>query len=201
MSLTLPLPLFPLSIFPVPGQQSGLRIFEPRYRSLFDELESMRILEFGIPFSLNGKLSGLGSIARLVASGEPNADGHRDVMVQTTDLFLLKEYHANQLESSFQYPTGKVERIPNWDTWNIHGSALEDWSRLRALQMPADLATPVNNSIVEILKELRPEGAQVNQIVKDLACGKRPEGLNEMLRFARLIMEQEVQTKPGYFPN
>ena len=195
------LPLFPLSIFPVPGQQSGLRIFEPRYRCLFDELESLEILEFGIPFSLNGRLSGLGSIARLLASGEPDSDGHRDVMVQTTDLFLLKEYHPNQLESSFQYPTGKIERIPDWDTWNIQGSALDDWLRLRALQMPTNLVDPVNSSIVEILKELRPEGAQVNQIVKDLACGKRPTGLNEMLRFARLVMEQEVQTKPGYFPN
>ena len=53
-------PLFPLSIFPVPGQQTGLHIFEARYRLLFEQLESMELVEFGIPFSLNGKLSGYG---------------------------------------------------------------------------------------------------------------------------------------------
>jgi hypothetical protein len=201
MSATVTLPLFPLSIFPVPGQQSGLRIFEPRYRYLFDELESMQKIEFGIPFSANGNLSGLGSVARLLVSGESDCNGCRDVIIQSTDLFLLKEYNPNDESSAYQYPTGTVERIHNWNRWQIQGSAMEDWSRFVALQENYDPARTDAFSVVEILKELRPEAAQVNQIVKDLHSGKHPSGLNEMLRFARLVMEQEVQSKSGFFPN
>ena len=195
------LPLFPLSIFPVPGQQSGLRIFEPRYRCLFDELESMEKLEFGIPFAVNGALSGVGTVARLLASGEPDSNGCRDVIIQATDLFLLKEFNGNEKVSSFQYPTGTIERITDWERWEVNGSALDDWSRFKSLQDDTELVDSERYTVVEILRELQPEAAQVNKIVLDLHSGKRPTGLYEMLRFARLVKEQEVQSKSGFFPN
>ena len=194
-------PLFPLSIFPVPGQQSGLHVFEPRYRRLFDQLEAMEILEFGIPFSLNGKLSGFGSVARLLASGEPDSEGRRDVMIQTTDLFRLKAFYPHSAEASFQYPTGSIERIQGWNSWGIQGEAFDDWTQMQTLQKRTSEPRENNASVVEILNELRPEGAQVNQIISDLEFGRRPKRLFEMLRFARLVMEQEVQIKSGYFPN
>ena len=194
-------PLFPLSIFPVPGQQSGLHIFEPRYRCLFDQLEAMEILEFGIPFSLHGKLSGFGSIARLLASSEQDAEGRRDVMIQSTDLFRIKGFEPHIQSAAFQYPTGTIERIAHWESWQLQGSALEDWKLMQALQTPSAEPARVSPSVIDILQEIRPEGAQVNQIVSDLDRGKHPSRLNEMLRFARIVMEQEVQVKSGYFPN
>ena len=33
------IPLFPLGVFLLPGEQTGLHIFEPRYRQLIPELE------------------------------------------------------------------------------------------------------------------------------------------------------------------
>jgi hypothetical protein len=69
------------------------------------------------------------------------------------------------------------------------------------LQTPSAEPARVSASVIDILQEIRPEGAQVNQIVSDLDRGKHPSRLNEMLRFARIVMEQEVQVKSGYFPN
>jgi Lon protease-like protein len=194
-------PLFPLSIFPVPGQRTGLHIFEARYRLLFEQLESMELIEFGIPFSLNGKLSGYGSVSRLVACGEKDENGHRDVMIQSTDLFRLKRFDLNESNPSHPYPTGSIERIRDWNEWQVQGSALDDWTQMQTLQ--AQTKEPVQSliSVIEVLQELTPEGAQVNQIVSDLAAGRHPSRLNAMLRFARVVMEQEVQVKRGYFPN
>ncbi|MDC1486447.1 hypothetical protein N8134_02800 [Flavobacteriales bacterium] len=194
-------PLFPLSIFPVPGQQTGLHIFEARYRLLFEQLESMELVEFGIPFSLNGKLSGYGSVSRLIACGEKDENGHRDVMIQSTDLFRLKRFDPNESNPSHPYPTGSIERIRDWNEWRVQGSALDDWTQMQTLQ--AQTKEPVQPliSVIEVLQELTPEGAQVNQIVSDLAAGRHPSRLNAMLRFARVVMEQEVQIKRGYFPN
>ena len=194
-------PLFPLSIFPVPGQQTGLHIFESRYRLLFDQLESMELVEFGIPFSLNGKLSGYGSVSRLIACGEKDENGHRDVMIQSTDLFRLKRFDKNESNPSHPYPTGSIERIRDWNEWQVQGSALDDWTQMQTLQ--AQTKEPIQPiiSVIEVLQELTPEGAQVNQIVSDLAAGRHPSRLNAMLRFARVVMQQEVQIKRGYFPN
>ena len=194
-------PLFPLSIFPVPGQQTGLHIFEARYRLLFEQLESMELVEFGIPFSLNGKLSGYGSVSRLIACGEKDENGHRDVMIQSTDLFRLKRFDPNESNPLHPYPTGSIERIRDWNEWQVQGSALDDWTQMQTLQ--AQTKEPVQPliSVIEVLQELTPEGAQVNQIVSDLAAGRHPSRLNAMLRFARVVMQQEVQIKRGYFPN
>ena len=194
-------PLFPLSIFPVPGQRTGLHIFEARYRLLFEQLESMELIEFGIPFSLHGKLSGYGSVSRLIACGEKDENGHRDVMIQSTDLFRLKRFDPNESNPSHPYPTGSIERIRDWNEWRVQGSALDDWTQMQTLQ--AQTKEPVQPliSVIEVLQELTPEGAQVNQIVSDLAAGRHPSRLNAMLRFARVVMEQEVQIKRGYFPN
>lgn len=193
--------MFPLSIFPVPGQRTGLHIFEARYRLLFEQLESMELIEFGIPFSLHGKLSGYGSVSRLIACGEKDENGHRDVMIQSTDLFRLKRFDKNESNPSHPYPTGSIERICDWNEWQVQGSALDDWTQMQTLQ--AQTKEPVQPliSVIEVLQELTPEGAQVNQIVSDLAAGRHPSRLNAMLRFARVVMEQEVQIKRGYFPN
>lgn len=194
-------PLFPLSIFPVPGQRTGLHIFEARYRLLFEQLESMELIEFGIPFSLHGKLSGYGSVSRLIACGEKDENGHRDVMIQSTDLFRLKRFDPNESNSSHPYPTGSIERIRDWNEWQVQGSALDDWTQMQTLQAQTEEPVQPLISVIEVLQELTPEGAQVNQIVSDLAAGRHPSRLNAMLRFARVVMEQEVQIKRGYFPN
>ncbi len=178
-----------------------MHIFEARYRLLFEQLESMELVEFGIPFSLNGKLSGYGSVSRLIACGEKDENGHRDVMIQSTDLFRLKRFDLNESNPSHPYPTGSIERIRDWNEWQVQGSALDDWTQMQTLQ--AQTKEPVQPliSVIEVLQELTPEGAQVNQIVSDLASGRHPSRLNAMLRFARVVMEQEVQIKRGYFPN
>ena len=58
--------MFPLPILPLPGEMVQLHVFEPRYQMLFDELEGMDLEEFGIPFSKQNNLAGVGSVMRLL---------------------------------------------------------------------------------------------------------------------------------------
>ncbi|HCR53616.1 MAG TPA: hypothetical protein DIW27_04310 [Cytophagales bacterium] len=41
------IPIFPLAIFPLPGEMVPLHIFEPRYRQLLEDAEK-RDIAFGI---------------------------------------------------------------------------------------------------------------------------------------------------------
>ena len=52
------IPLFPLGVFLLPGERTGLHIFEPRYRQLIGELEDAlsegreQDNRFGIPSTM-----------------------------------------------------------------------------------------------------------------------------------------------------
>ena len=66
------IPLFPLGVFLLPGERTGLHIFEPRYRQLVGELEDAiregrdQDNRFGIPFHHEDVTASTGCLARLV---------------------------------------------------------------------------------------------------------------------------------------
>ena len=56
--------MFPLNLLPLPGETIALHVFEERYQVLFDQLESMEIDEFGIPFVDGDRQMKMGEIGR-----------------------------------------------------------------------------------------------------------------------------------------
>ena len=58
------IPMFPLSIFPLPGELVPLHIFEPRYRQLLQDAET-RDISFGIYFNHISNTNKLGSLVKL----------------------------------------------------------------------------------------------------------------------------------------
>jgi len=61
---TVKIPMFPLSIFPLPGELVPLHIFEPRYRQLLQDAES-RDISFGIYLNHLANTDKLGSLVKL----------------------------------------------------------------------------------------------------------------------------------------
>ncbi|MEY4930630.1 MAG: hypothetical protein RI909_1354, partial [Bacteroidota bacterium] len=58
------IPMFPLSIFPLPGEMVPLHIFEPRYRQLLEDAEKKDIT-FGIYYNHTTNSEKLGSLVKL----------------------------------------------------------------------------------------------------------------------------------------
>ena len=58
------IPIFPLAIFPLPGELVPLHIFEPRYRQLLDDAEKGDIA-FGIFYNHVDNTNKLGSLVKL----------------------------------------------------------------------------------------------------------------------------------------
>lgn len=108
----MPLPLFPLRLLPMPGETVGLHVFEPRYQALFNELESMNVEEFGIPFCDNQKIWRVGATMRLVTVQKRMEGGKRDVAVTSTGLFRLKS--LDEVPPHVPYPVGEVEALRDW---------------------------------------------------------------------------------------
>ena len=108
------IPLFPLGVFLLPGERTGLHIFEPRYRQLIGELEDAlsegreQDNRFGIPFHHEDVTASTGCIARLVEVKKVHPGGRKDIVVECVGHFETRRFES--VSSPKLYPAGQVVR-------------------------------------------------------------------------------------------
>ena len=105
------LPLFPLSLVPIPGETVNLHIFEERYRQLIKDCVDGN-LTFGIPVFEQGKVLTIGAEMRVEAIVKKYVDGKMDISTVALRPFKLLEF--NPLYPDKLYPGGQVEFL-DWD--------------------------------------------------------------------------------------
>jgi uncharacterized protein len=116
------IPMFPLSILPIPGELVPLHIFEPRYKQLLNDLE-VDDIRFGIYFNSDINDEKVGSLMRLESVIKRYHTGECDVIVKCEDIFsmsMLLRTYRNKM-----YPGGDVE-CWNVDTTVLPSSPLHD---------------------------------------------------------------------------
>ena len=96
-------PLFPLPLVALPYELVPLHIFEPRYRTMFDELLE-RESEFGIVWSAKGALREVGCACEVTEVMERMDDGRLNVLTRGTRPFRIVERQPDM-----PYPAATVE--------------------------------------------------------------------------------------------
>jgi uncharacterized protein len=104
------IPMFPLSIFPLPGEMVPLHIFEPRYKQLLSDAETKDI-SFGIFFNHVANTEKIGSLVKLESVIKRYPQGESDIIVKCLDLFSMNKLFRSYRDKS--YPGGEVA------FWNI----------------------------------------------------------------------------------
>ena len=186
-----PCALFPLPVMPLPGEQLHLHIFEPRYRDLFDRLESMELTEFGIPHLAHGKPSGAGGLMRLLYVERRLPDGRRDVVVECTGLFRIDPELPSTPEGDALYPIGDIAPIAGWRTWNLPDVHSVD----------SDSPTPREGVWMARVRKLPLGPEQRAALVLERSERRRNALLQEALRLHELVSAQERQRSGPWFPN
>jgi uncharacterized protein len=105
MSDLVRIPMFPLAIFPLPGELVPLHIFEPRYKQLLEDVEQ-RDISFGIYFNHTSNSEKLGSIVKLESVIKRYPGGESDIIVKCIDLFQMDTLHRTYKDKL--YPGGDV---------------------------------------------------------------------------------------------
>lgn len=109
------IPMFPLSIFPLPGEMVPLHIFEPRYKQLLLDAETKDI-SFGIYFNHVSNIDKIGSLVKLESVIKRHDNGESDIIVKCVDLFWMNTLYRTYRDK--QYPGGDVS------FWNVEKSML-----------------------------------------------------------------------------
>ncbi len=109
--------MFPLSIFPLPGELVPLHIFEPRYRQLLQDAETKDI-QFGIYFNHVANTSKLGSAVTLQSIIKRYPGGESDIIVKCHDLFEMNKLFRTYRDKL--YPGGEVKH------WNVDITQMVD---------------------------------------------------------------------------
>ena len=105
MSQSLHIPMFPLTLLPLPGELVPLHIFEPRYKQLLQDAEQDDI-SFGIYFNHEINTEKLGSLMKLESVIKRYPGGELDIIVKCTALFTLEK--LSRTFNTKMYPGGEV---------------------------------------------------------------------------------------------
>jgi len=122
------LPYFPLSVFLFPGEDIPLRIFEPRYRQLIEEVRSTGG-SFAIPFVLGQELQDYGCEVRLKEVVGENPGGRMVITVESIALVQIITFNK-QIEGKL-YAGGTVKRLS-------YSKPVEDEELLEIIQAYVD---------------------------------------------------------------
>ncbi len=100
------IPMFPLSIFPLPGEMIPLHIFEPRYQQLLEDAEA-KDMAFGIYYNHVSNTEKFGSLVKLESVIKRYKTGESDIIVKCVDLLSMSKMFRTFREKL--YPGGEVE--------------------------------------------------------------------------------------------
>lgn len=149
MVSTVKIPMFPLAIFPLPGELVPLHIFEPRYKQLIDEVEKTDIA-FGIFFNHVMNKEKLGSLVKLESVLKRYPGGESDIVVRCIDLFTMSTLFRNYKDRI--YPGGDVNYWKMDQTVPVAENLVEPFKEYLRLMNISKM--PVNTTLFNIANEL-----------------------------------------------
>ncbi len=106
MAELMQIPMFPLTLLPLPGELVPLHIFEPRYKQLLTDLENLDI-GFGIYCSHELNTAKVGSFMKLESIIKRYSSGEADIILRCVDYFTLDKLYRTYKNKL--YPGGEVE--------------------------------------------------------------------------------------------
>lgn len=109
------IPMFPLTLLPLPGELVPLHIFEPRYKQLLTDAETMDI-SFGIFLNHECNVAKLGALMKLESVIKRYPDGESDIVLRCIDIFSMEKLYRNY--KAKLYPGGDISH------WKINAQAM-----------------------------------------------------------------------------
>ncbi|RAV98399.1 LON peptidase substrate-binding domain-containing protein [Pseudochryseolinea flava] len=189
------IPMFPLSILPMPGELVPLHIFEPRYKQLLHDLE-VEDIRFGIYFASDLNEEKIGSLMRLESIIKRHHTGECDIIVKCEDILSLGQLFRTYQNKS--YPGGDV-RFHQVDGSRLPSTPLHEmfveYMRLRKI---TKMEEPI--SIYSVAQELSLDLQDRYKFLL-LSDDRKDSFLISRVRYQTDIFKQEDKSRDLYHLN
>ena len=185
------LPFFPLGIFLFPGEDIPLRIFEPRYKQLIEDVRDSEG-PFVIPYVIDQKIQEYGCEVRLLKVVAENPGGLMVVTVKSVAVVRINSYFK-QMEGKL-YAGGAIDRLPC--SVPVESNELKQIIRSYTTTFDQDFlccCSPSGFTRQDVMKALNLPSDDKYRFMC-MADGTQKENyLTGQLRYLKMIRKQEVQ--------
>lgn len=194
------LALFPLQLFLLPGEKTNLHIFEDRYRQLLEDCENSNI-QFGIPYSENGKLTGIGCVVKLNRVLRKYENGSSDVEVEATETFRIDQFFMRFGEKL--YPGGDVTVIREDEPEPISIELLSAFDQYlsKANLNLANEISPVDMNVFQVASLLAIPQNDKLKIARSKSNEQRERVLLNHIAIFSKLLDQENSIQENFFLN
>lgn len=192
--------MFPLNIILFPGEQTALHLFEPRYRQLLSDIESNDRM-FGIPYPEEDGQLRYCSVVQLVSVTKRHAGGESDIIIEGKFLGKMRSFYDPSPDRL--YAGGTVEIIDQLSSGKAGTQVMTELDQLRETIGPKAeaLASEEYAYLHRIIGSLGLPNEQKLRFLKLNDPDAREQLLANLLRYSRLLIEQERNIENGIFPN
>lgn len=197
---TTQLALFPLQIFLLPGEVSRLHIFEDRYKQLLDDCGDAGG-SFGIPYALNGYLSGFGCVVSVSQVIKRYPNGSADIEIACSDLFKIDQFYMRLGEKL--YPGGDVVIMHTNELEPVSDDLMKKLDTYIKNSDPSkfeDLLSPVL-TVFDIALILNLDEENKLKLVKAGTGARRERILTDQIMFLEAVRKQKASIAGDIFLN
>lgn len=195
MSEPVLIPMFPLTLLPLPGELVPLHIFEPRYKQLLTDAETTDI-SFGIFLNHECNEKKLGALMKLESVIKRYPGGESDIVLRCIDIFSMDKL----------YRTYKAKLYPGGDirNWEVNAQAMpgvELYELFLVFQEKRRINTHFTAfTLYQVATELNLDLFDRYKLI--ILSEKKREGfLLRQLKFQLHVIHQEEKSKDVYHLN
>lgn len=192
--------MLPLGIVVMPGEQTMLHIFEPRYKQLINDCFATNA-DFGIPFYYKNKTHLYGTRVKLVDIDRFYRDGKMDIRIEGVSVFKVDEFHPMFEEKL--YPGGSIKEVKRNFELPKKPELIELFKEYTQGDLSEKETIPCVDhlSVFEMANTLNLSQEEKFKVIKTNNHDKQQAVLLNHLRFIRVLHNQESMLENRFFLN
>ena len=191
--------LFSLRLFLLPGEQTTLHIFEPRYLQLISECIEQET-HFGIPFQGKKALTEYGSLVKIIQILKTYDNGELDIMIECVQNFKLNHYEGKAQDKL--YPAGTIIPLRSIEH-DLSPELMHCVSDYLKLLHGENINDVLNDAlrIKNIVNMLNLKDDEKLRFIKITEETKQNDFLISKTRFMTILLEQERKVEDSFYLN
>ncbi|MBT8195331.1 MAG: hypothetical protein HKO56_08020 [Bacteroidia bacterium] len=193
------IPMFPLKLVVIPGEEVKLHIFEDRYKQLLSDVENHEST-FGIPVMMEDTMLNLGAEVELIKVTDRYDGGEADIIVKGKKLFSIIGFYQELPEKLYGGGQAKIMDLEKFEaSKEIKNEFIEFINQYHAdKEYPSDIDS---FNLFDMANHLFLNPIQKLKLINNKTIETREEIIRAQMRFLVIIMMQERKIENNFYPN